>query len=180
MVGSLQVMAWVFRTPFFSPLQKLVMIRCADGGWFTVIELAKFCCCSIDEAFDTALDLHEDAFLEYQDKPARFAIAELYLNMLDQTRPVVKKPMVDERARIVYFVRSGSRVKIGITAHLQSRLKALRTASADQLEVIATRPGFLADEQALHERFAKHRLSGEWFTWCDEIATYVATLTVAA
>jgi hypothetical protein len=69
---------------------------------------------------------------------------------------------------LVYCIRFGDRVKIGWTADLKQRLKALPYD-----EVIAVTPGAVADEQAVHRRFALLRLTGEWFKDDPEIREFV-------
>jgi hypothetical protein len=64
---------------------------------------------------------------------------------------------------VVYFVRGGDAVKIGRTGNLAARLKALATASAVPLEVLAALPGGRDLEVQLHRRWQHLRLKGEWF-----------------
>jgi hypothetical protein len=64
----------------------------------------------------------------------------------------------------IYFISDGDRVKIGYTArNPHRRLKQLQTGSSRRLYLLAAMPGTMADERALHERFASLRVSGEWF-----------------
>jgi hypothetical protein len=81
----------------------------------------------------------------------------------------------------VYFVRddAAGAVKIGWTRQLASRLAALQTASANRLVLLGRIPGSLADEAALHQRFAGHRVRGEWFRADPELLAAVAELTEA-
>jgi hypothetical protein len=82
----------------------------------------------------------------------------------------------------VYFIRCGDSVKIGVTAAVDIRLRQLQSASPTVLSVLASIRCVNADgayelEGQLHKQFAEHRLRGEWFAWCDPIASYVATLS---
>jgi len=65
----------------------------------------------------------------------------------------------------LYVLAGGDRVKIGITKDFPSRLRALRSASPVELEVVRlvyTNDPFKV-EAALHAEFAGHRAHGEWF-----------------
>lgn len=80
---------------------------------------------------------------------------------------------------MIYFVR-GTRsgmVKIGSTENLKARMRSLRTASPEPLEVLAVVPGGLSEERALHDRFAEHRAVGEWFHPRRELLAFVEKLT---
>jgi hypothetical protein len=63
----------------------------------------------------------------------------------------------------VYFVRAGDAIKIGRTANLAARLRALATASAAPLELLAAVPGGRGREAQEHRRWRHLRLRGEWF-----------------
>jgi len=66
---------------------------------------------------------------------------------------------------LIYFVqgqRSGL-IKIGYSTSIKARLRTLRTASPEPLEVLAIVEGTKDDERALHERFRFARSHGEWF-----------------
>lgn len=65
----------------------------------------------------------------------------------------------------IYFIRAGRNVKIGYTAgDPQRRLRGLQTGNVRRLQLLAAIPGGIEDEQRLHERFARYRISGEWFS----------------
>lgn len=71
---------------------------------------------------------------------------------------------------MIYFVRAGGTdfVKIGYTADqasLKIRLLALQTGQPWRLEVLRVIEGDQHMEWALHQMFAEHRCSGEWFTY---------------
>ncbi|MYL97038.1 hypothetical protein GR702_04530 [Novosphingobium sp. FGD1] len=81
-----------------------------------------------------------------------------------------KKPLTSASEGRVYFI--GSRtgpIKIGYSKNPASRLRELRIGSHVELNVLASRPGTLADEWALHERFSHLRLRGEWFDRAPEL-----------
>lgn len=76
---------------------------------------------------------------------------------------------------IVYFIRSGSDgpIKIGFTRNLGARLHQLQTGHPVGLRVVHAVPGDVLLERALHERFAAHRLEGEWFHPHREILGFI-------
>lgn len=76
---------------------------------------------------------------------------------------------------LVYFMRFGDRVKIGFTTNLKNRSQAI-----PHDEVMATMPGTMRDEKALHARFAKHRIHHEWFDLAPEVADFIASIKRAA
>ena len=76
---------------------------------------------------------------------------------------------------LVYIVRHGTRVKIGFTTNLEKRMK-----SVPHDEVLATIPGSMASEAALHEKFADIRLHGEWFEATQDLLDFAAQLAPAA
>jgi hypothetical protein len=73
---------------------------------------------------------------------------------------------------VVYFVRAGDAVKIGRTANLASRLRALATGSAASLEVLASVPGGREREAEEHRRCRHLRIRGEWFRADESLVRY--------
>lgn len=71
----------------------------------------------------------------------------------------------------IYLIRNSStgRVKIGWTkSDPRSRLNNLQTGCDSALELIGSFPASsIATEALLHERYASHRISGEWFSLSD-------------
>src|SRR5438876_654439 len=84
------------------------------------------------------------------------------LNRRRQRRPQAARGGATA-GEVVYFVRGGDAVKIGRTGNLAARLKALATASAVPLELLAAVPGGRPEEARLHRRWRHLRLRGEWF-----------------
>jgi hypothetical protein len=77
----------------------------------------------------------------------------------------------------IYFVGpEGGPIKIGFASRLEFRLKDLRTANAYPLKVHATVEGPPKLERDYHQRFAAHRLHGEWFTPHPDILAEVERL----
>lgn len=76
----------------------------------------------------------------------------------------------------VYFVSprlDPSTVKIGVTRNLSKRQIALSGGVPGGVVVLATLPGGQDVEAFLHEKFAAHRLNGEWFSRSDEIRDFI-------
>ncbi len=73
----------------------------------------------------------------------------------------------------VYFAQSedGGPVKIGFATNVGVRVKTLQMASPSKLMVVRQIDGDVAVERWLHRHFKKYRLSGEWFSFCDEMLT---------
>ena len=81
--------------------------------------------------------------------------------------------------RDVYLVQGaiGGPIKIGVAEDVPRRLAELQSYSPIPLRVLATiRHGDIALEAALHRRFVKHRLHGEWFDNAPEMLDYLTGL----
>lgn len=77
----------------------------------------------------------------------------------------------------VYFIgMKDGPIKIGISGNIKSRLRALQTSNPIPLTLLATTDGGGLMEAEYHRRFAKHRLSGEWFQRCPEIEAEINRL----
>lgn len=65
----------------------------------------------------------------------------------------------------VYFIQAGKNgaVKIGWTRQPDRRFRALQTSQHSQLRFLGVIPGDRTLERQLHQRFAVHRMKGEWF-----------------
>jgi hypothetical protein len=70
---------------------------------------------------------------------------------------------------VVYFIRGGEFIKIGIAQDVASRLAALATASPYPLEIVATVPGGIDLERTLHLELDDHRVNLEWFSDCLQV-----------
>jgi T5orf172 domain len=73
---------------------------------------------------------------------------------------------------VVYFVRAGNAVKIGSTTNLAARLRALATASAVSLELLAAVPGGREVEARLHRHWRHLHVQGEWFRADEALVRY--------
>jgi len=84
----------------------------------------------------------------------------------------------NDRDGFVYFIQSGSdgAIKIGFSSKVDIRLGSLQKANAETLRLLATIPGTMADEARLHQRFAAHRIRGEWFRPAEELLLAIKEL----
>lgn len=78
----------------------------------------------------------------------------------------------------VYFIQGedGGPIKIGFTRYLPGRLADLQASSPARLRVVAASEGGRDVEGVLHDRFAKHRLHGEWFAPYEELVAFVESI----
>lgn len=77
----------------------------------------------------------------------------------------------------VYFVRGAAgHIKIGFSSDVPKRIEALQCSSPEPLELLATMPGNMAIERALHSRFERARVAGEWFRPTDELLSFIESL----
>lgn len=73
----------------------------------------------------------------------------------------------------VYFMRNGTRVKIGTTTQLRNRVRRLALRPENVALVI---PGDRDTEQAMHQRFASQRVGDtEWFAETGALREYIET-----
>lgn len=87
--------------------------------------------------------------------------------------PTVKPPKHRRRPQMVYFIRSGKAVKIGVSCAPTKRLSNMATGNHSSLELLGVMDGGSKREQALHRKFEKHHIKGEWFRLVPEITTYI-------
>ena len=66
---------------------------------------------------------------------------------------------------MIYFIKNKADavIKIGYSKNAKKRLANLQTANPHELVLLGTIQGGLEHEAALHERFARSMLQGEWF-----------------
>lgn len=75
-------------------------------------------------------------------------------------------------APVVYFIRNGTRVKIGTTQNLRGRITRLSLRTDDLVRV---EHGGVNYERSIHELFADHRIGNtEWFHLRGEVADRIA------
>jgi hypothetical protein len=93
-----------------------------------------------------------------------------------QRLAVVRAPVVipvGKHDPLVYFMRNGTRIKIGTTTHLHNRVRRLALREAD---VIFTIPGDQHVEQQLHQQFKQYRVGDtEWFEDKGRLTRFLKT-----
>lgn len=108
--------------------------------------------------------------IDYEAKPPRRELAPSRWAWGELSECVVYFiAAVDERA-------SESPIKIGSTRAPAIRLRELQAHCPYTLEILALARGGTAKERQYHQRFARHRLHGEWFAPAPEIVRHVRWL----
>lgn len=76
---------------------------------------------------------------------------------------------------IIYFVRARGLglIKIGRSTNLFERFEALSQGCPDELEILWAYWGPPTDEPALHCRFSRSRVRGEWFEPSDDLIRFI-------
>ena len=78
--------------------------------------------------------------------------------------------------RIVYVVQfgTGRPIKVGSTVNLGARLSKMSIDHYEPVEMLYLHRGGFKEERAIHKRFARYRLRGEWYSpapevieWCE-------------
>jgi Meiotically up-regulated gene 113 len=79
---------------------------------------------------------------------------------------------------MIYFAQDETTffIKIGFTDRddAEARIRSLQTGNPSSLVLLFTMPGSQAEERAIHQRFATHRVRGEWFRPCREVLAFLA------
>lgn len=76
---------------------------------------------------------------------------------------------------MVYFIQCNDDVKIGYSADVKQRLRALQTGNPTMLTLLATMKGDRTTEAYLHNIFASDRIQGEWFRLSQHIHDFMVT-----
>lgn len=80
----------------------------------------------------------------------------------------------------VLLDRMGCKVKIGFTAgQVEGRQRQIESSAGVDLELMGSWRGTTGLERSLHERFAEHRVRGEWFTYEGDISDWVCAVRAA-
>ena len=88
-------------------------------------------------------------------------------------RTALDAARIPEADRTVYYVQrpGDDAIKIGVTNDIAKRLGGLRTVAP--VVLLATHLGGRPAEQAMHVRFAEHRVDGEWFRPVPELLAHI-------
>jgi len=66
---------------------------------------------------------------------------------------------------MIYFIRSGDFVKIGVAKNPWERLEKFRTGNPLPMEMIAIAPGGYRHEKDYHQLLSEHHYSREWYRY---------------
>lgn len=90
---------------------------------------------------------------------------------LPSPKPTIQKPPGSKADGYVYFVVSGSAIKIGFSAQGLRRIGELKVGLSRGIAGAAIVPGRHSQEQRLHYILRKYRRHGEWFENCTFVRT---------
>lgn len=74
---------------------------------------------------------------------------------------------------MLYFIRSGQYVKIGVADNPWERLSNFQIASPEKIELLAVAPGSFDEEARHHSMFSKHHARGEWYHASEPILDFI-------
>lgn len=76
---------------------------------------------------------------------------------------------------MIYFAQSeNGSIKIGYTRKsAMGRIGALKSAMSEKITLLATMPGSLKTEKALHKKFSAYCVGGEWFNPDKSILVFI-------
>lgn len=78
------------------------------------------------------------------------------------------------RMPVVYFISTkNGPIKIGYTKKLLARFKNIQSCNSEPLEVLGVLFGGEEKETLIHDMFADHKISGEWFRRSDELLSFI-------
>ena len=123
----------------------------------------------------------KDPVLDWTDLPMplcrKHAIA-IWLRVTGELkgRMLARRPLHPDLTRqpVVYFVRSGTLIKIGTTVCLPGRIDSLATHGPEQPEILLVVPGDHTQERQVHALFASDRVRGEWFRPSAALLEFIA------
>jgi len=86
----------------------------------------------------------------------------------DRPRRVREKPLKLQSNMNVYIIQSGKYYKVGLANDVKKRMAGLQTSNPETLKLMYSvqfknRATAKKAEAAMHRRFKKHRMRGEWF-----------------
>jgi Meiotically up-regulated gene 113 len=73
----------------------------------------------------------------------------------------------------IYVIGYHRVVKIGMSNNVKQRISSIQTSIPHKLTTYGVLAGQLTQEQAIHRRFKKHRLNGEWFRKAGDLAAWI-------
>lgn len=111
---------------------------------------------------DRLAQIHSEVGLSVREKEIAAALRE------DSRKKTKEELEVESMARVsvgyVYFIKSGSMVKIGFSTDVVNRLSNLKVGNPFGSNLVAAIPGTEDTEAYFHKMFADYRKQGEWFS----------------
>jgi hypothetical protein len=75
----------------------------------------------------------------------------------------------------IYFITDGEAIKVGSAICVESRCRELQVSHYRELRIIGKLRGTRKQERALHMRWGRFRIRGEWFRDAPEIRHFMET-----
>ena len=111
---------------------------------------------------------------EFEEEYAACVADQVPHNATPTTRDIA---FAQQGRPMVYFIGAiEGPIKIGTSTDIIRRLRALQSSHPEPLYLFAADAGGSQKERAYHTRFAKHRLTGEWFARAPEILAEIRSL----
>ena len=90
----------------------------------------------------------------------------------------LREEMADPSPKIgvVYFIKSGDKVKIGFTRDIDGRLAPLQSGNPHEMRLLGTIPATDDTEAFFHQMFAAQRVVGEWFKIAGPLDAFLSAL----
>ena len=112
---------------------------------------------------------------------AKKEAVDSYVEDMHRTRRENAARRAESNKPVVYFIGAGHRIKIGTSIRPEARLSQIRVGSTkrplgldtSKARILATVPGGVEEEYALHQKFAHLRDAGEWFKAAPELKDYI-------
>ncbi len=92
-------------------------------------------------------------------------------NIVSEAKRIFSEPIED--GSVVYFIRDGDYVKIGVSGNVEKRMDAMLGHNPHEIELLACFPGTTRTEKALHALFAFCRYRREWFYATPQIYDFI-------
>lgn len=90
-------------------------------------------------------------------------------------RPDQSNTLVELGACIYFLQSTGGQIKIGYSAQLPKRLKAIHAINGEGVRFLGAIAGTREDEARLHAQYAEERLHGEWFQLTHRLMLFLVT-----
>lgn len=103
--------------------------------------------------------------------PGRTWAIQKLPGLVEKVPPIEATKAPRRKASRVYFLRDGDAVKIGHSVEPKKRRSQISTCRP--LELLLTIPGGREREAALHKKFARYRIKGEWFQMAPAILEFI-------